>query len=489
MSTESPPSRSRRFFRSWWVRYLLLSVVFVVVVYLVNDWRWQKKWAVYETDARARGVKIYLPEYDRSAEVPDADNFATTPLWKEVFAKEGKGPRATRLKKASELGQKLSEKSKPGSRPPRKNLANWRASLALNKESAKSDASVTDAAAVLRGLEFVQPELDELRDGLKRSQCFFPKNFASISDMPYAHFSVFQSAAKLFSLRSFARLSNGDGAGALDDIRSIFGLAGKLESEPTLIAGLVELFIVSRACQTISDGMDTGRWSEDQLREIEALVAGVNLIQRHLFSMQSERTYLNSIFAEYIVNGSRQRHRPLGAPTGLHWLIERYICSRSYVLRNQLWMNSAFDEELSMWDPAKEQWNPRKRLYSANQLEASWKKYSFFHVILNGFVYESAGNRALELHAKLRMAGLACALERYSMARGSYPEKLALLVPDFVATIPHDPCDGQPFRYRLAPDGYLLYSVAINRKDDDGKLSTNDSSSDPDWRWWSPLKE
>ena len=489
MSTESPPSRSRRSFRSWWVRYLLLSVVFVVVVYLVNDWRWQKKWAAYETDARARGVKIYLPEYDRSAEVPDADNFATTPLWKEVFAKDGKGLRATRLKKASELGPKLSVKSKPGSRPPRKNLANWRASLTLNKESAKSDESVTDAAAVLRGLEFVQPELDELRDGLKRSQCFFPKNFASISDMPYAHFSIFQSAAKLFSLRSFARLSNGDGAGALDDIRSIFGLAGKLESEPTLIAGLVELSIVSTALQAISDGMDTGRWADDQLREIETLTARVNLIRRHVFAMESERSFVNSVFAKYIVDGTRYKDAPQGAPTESNWLLERYLCGRSYVRRNQLWMNSALDEELSMWDPAKEQWNPRSRSFSAVELKASWEKYNLIHAIMTWGVYENAGNRALEAHAKVRMAGIACALERYSAARGSYPEKLDLLVPDFVATIPHDPCDGQPFRYRLAPDGYLLYSVAINRKDDNGELSNQDPSAGPDWRWWSPLKE
>ena len=205
--------------------------------------------------------------------------------------------------------------------------------------------------------------------------------------------------------------------------------------------------------------------------------------------MQSERTFLNSALAKCIMDGTRYKDVPQGPMTESNWLIERYICGRSYVRRNQIWMNSAIDEELSMWDPAKAQWNPRSRNFSANELKASWEKYNFIHAIMSGPVYENAGNRALEAHAKLRMAGLACALERYSMARGSYPEKLDLLVPDFVATIPHDPCDGQPFRYRLAPDGYLLYSVATNRKDDDGKLSTDDPSADPDRRWWSPLKE
>ena len=336
MSTESPPSQTRRFFRSWWVRYLLLSVVFVVVAYFVNDWRWQRKWASYETDARARGVKIYLPEYDRSGEVPDAENFAATPLWKEVFAKDGKGPRATRLVKASQTAGTQPAKSKPGSRPPRKNLAVWRAGFALNKESTKSDASVTDAEAVLRGLEFVQPELDELRDGLKRPQCVFPQNYTSIAEMRYSHFSVLQAAAKLFSLRSLARLSNGDGTGALDDIRTMFELAGKLESEPTLIAGLVETSMVSMARQAISDGMDTGRWADDQLREIEALISRVNLIQRHVFSIESERAFVNSMLAKYIVDGTRHKDVPPGTPTEFNWLVEPpiWMSSRMTVCPN-----------------------------------------------------------------------------------------------------------------------------------------------------------
>lgn len=489
MPKEFPPSRCRRFFRLWWVRSLLLAVVFVVVAYFVNNWRWEKKWTTYENSARARGVKIYLSEYDRSAGVPDAENFAATPLWKEVFAEDGKGSRATRLRSALQLAPKSSGKPKLGPRPPRKNLATSRASLALNKDSAKSDAAVTDAAAVLRGLEFLHPELDEIRDGLKRPQCVFPQNFATISDMRYSHFSVLQAAAKVLALRSCALLASGDLDGAIEDIGTMFELAGKLESEPTLIAGLVQSSMISIARQAISDGLDDGRWTESQLREIEALVARVNLIKRHIFSMESERAFGNSMLAKYIVDGTRYKDVPPGTPTELNWLIERYICGRSYVRSNQIWINAAFDEEISMWSPMKEQWNPSSRKYSVSELKLSWERYNFVHAILSWPIYETAGEQALEGHAKLLMTGLACALERYRISRGAYPETLDLLVPDFVASIPHDPCDGKPLRYRLEPNSYLLYSVGIDRKDDGGNLSTVEFVADPDWRWWAPLKE
>lgn len=63
----------------------------------------------------------------------------------------------------------------------------------------------------------------------------------------------------------------------------------------------------------------------------------------------------------------------------------------------------------------------------------------------------------------------AIALKRYQLKHGSYPPDLASLVPEFIATVPLDPIDGKPLRYRPNGDGtYLLYSIGLNGKDDGG---------------------
>jgi hypothetical protein len=72
---------------------------------------------------------------------------------------------------------------------------------------------------------------------------------------------------------------------------------------------------------------------------------------------------------------------------------------------------------------------------------------------------------------------LAFALAAYRADHGSYPEKLADLVPKYTATVPLDAyrANKTSLQYRREADGYLLYSVGPNGKDDGGK--TRDDAS------------
>lgn len=87
---------------------------------------------------------------------------------------------------------------------------------------------------------------------------------------------------------------------------------------------------------------------------------------------------------------------------------------------------------------------------------------------------EEAVSRTFEAEATRRIVITAIALKRYHLKNGSYPSSLADLTPQFVSSVPRDPIDGKPLRYRSMPGGsFLLYSVGLNGKDDggDGSLS------------------
>ena len=74
--------------------------------------------------------------------------------------------------------------------------------------------------------------------------------------------------------------------------------------------------------------------------------------------------------------------------------------------------------------------------------------------------------------SEIDLARIACALERYRLAHGDYPESLDALEPQFIAQVPHDIINGQPLHYRLQPDGlFILYSVGWNETDDGGQVA------------------
>ena len=76
---------------------------------------------------------------------------------------------------------------------------------------------------------------------------------------------------------------------------------------------------------------------------------------------------------------------------------------------------------------------------------------------------------------------IACALERYQLAHGDYPETLDALVPRFIEAIPNDVIGGKPPHYRRSGAGtYLLYSIGWSGQESEGVSKPNDTG---DWVW------
>jgi hypothetical protein len=70
--------------------------------------------------------------------------------------------------------------------------------------------------------------------------------------------------------------------------------------------------------------------------------------------------------------------------------------------------------------------------------------------------------------ARLAAAQTGFALAVYQREHGAYPESLAALVPDLLPTIPVDPWSGKELIYRRKDDGFVIYSVGPNQRDDGG---------------------
>ncbi len=69
---------------------------------------------------------------------------------------------------------------------------------------------------------------------------------------------------------------------------------------------------------------------------------------------------------------------------------------------------------------------------------------------------------------ELRETMTAIAAERYRLANGKLAENFSDLTPAFLDSLPMDPFDSQPLRFRSDENGYALYSVGNNLADDGG---------------------
>lgn len=76
---------------------------------------------------------------------------------------------------------------------------------------------------------------------------------------------------------------------------------------------------------------------------------------------------------------------------------------------------------------------------------------------------------------------LGFALAAYRADRGAYPDRLSELAPRYVAEVPTDIfANDAPLHYKRQGNGYLLYSVGINGRDDGGR-GYDDRKNGEDW--------
>jgi hypothetical protein len=102
--------------------------------------------------------------------------------------------------------------------------------------------------------------------------------------------------------------------------------------------------------------------------------------------------------------------------------------------------------------------------------------------------------RSVFAQSSVDLARVACALERYRLVHGEFPETLDALAPQFIEKLPHDVINGQPLHYRRTNGGqFILYSVGWNEKDDGGVVEIRGSDGwvdieKGDWVWRYPSK-
>jgi hypothetical protein len=77
------------------------------------------------------------------------------------------------------------------------------------------------------------------------------------------------------------------------------------------------------------------------------------------------------------------------------------------------------------------------------------------------------------------MANTLFALAAYRADHHEYPAELSRLRPEYLKSLPEDPFGDGPLRYKRRADGFVLYSVGYNGKDDAARNWIADCGVEP----------
>ena len=489
----------------------------VALFYAEENWRGRRQWERFRAEWEARGVKFGLAELMPSP-VPDDQNLALHPLFQPIFDYTSRTD-GTRIWHDTNGMQRLSKlvtlppehwHSRPGWRglPPANSTAqnrtngveladftHWQKFYRLDTNFAASPPAPTPAREVLRYLARHEPVIALLDEALARPHCRFPLKVSDESPgLPLPHLPELRKITSLLALRATARLEAGQPDDALRDVERAWRLCDALETEPILISQLVQIAMQSTTVGTVAHGTAGHRWEERHLRRLDELLRGPNKLRNWEFGIRSEAALMAQELAklerdrdyaektgERIVEAEWQPGDPrLGvrlaiglwaisiAPQG--WFYQSLARDATALLGGQPASFVEVERRRVSW-PLHPSIPPRIWFDSIWPLQGSHDRS------------RTTAAKCVRLQTSIDHARLAGALERHWLRHRAYPEQLDALVPEFLGRIPHDLFDGRPTRYRReGAQGFVLWSIGFDGRDDNAAPLGNDESGDLVWR-------
>ncbi len=462
-------------------------------------WSGERDWKRAEAELRSKGEKLTFAEL-----VPpmpsDSENFFADPLWagySDLVRTNCRGCDGTEhqvlvtripadqqpitlwrkvalsSQESAELGR-IRGKSVSSEKPDRvAAYGDLRSQLRSEKSAERKKELAALTRQILSPADEVLARTTELS---KRPQAQFPLRYdlieqeGSIPDLVLGGGVVLQ-LSQILDMRAGCELLLGKNVKAADDVETLLRLSSIQKNEPLLISLLVRVSVTTVALKVLDQGLADHVWTSDQLALYQSLLEKIDLPKNLLFALRGER-----IFFRESLKGQKQ-FRSI-----TWWLLNKDVAYHALLQQRALEkMEGAL--QAAGWNSASA--HPFKDEQAALE-NAPFSRLMYMLVTIAIPALDGATEKAAVGQTQVNQTLIACALERYRIAHGSYPASLDVLVPEYLAKLPNSPITGKPMNYSLNADGtFLLWSPGWNLKSLGGK--PGEAKGDGDIVWGKPL--
>jgi hypothetical protein len=289
-------------------------------------------------------------------------------------------------------------------------------------------------------------------------------------------------AVRLWGLESLHMADKGDVTVAVDRLRVGLRFAPRIAEEGTLIAFLIALADAKTCLLSMDRSLSGHKIGEESLRTVlgdldDGQIERWKALLRN--AIRGERVMFMDVNLPFSARVLQQ------AVGGKSWTERLYFWLIRPLLKRDLRQNLPAYAELEAkaalpYYQTRDFWKP----YNDRRKDLPW------YAIVSKIVIpemESAFMKVATFDAMVltARAGLACRI--YKSRSGRYPETLEALIPDFLKKVPTDPFTGKPLVYRRDGEGFIVYSLGSNLKDDGGRstymITQLVMDKDDDWTW------
>jgi len=451
--------------------------VLVAIFYAEEDWRGKRAWEKCKRELEAKGEVLdwnaYIPP-----PVPDDQNFFKAPKMAAWFVKLPAMPNRWLSTNDFNESEAFSKRF----------YSNTNTTATITTEPAARD--------YLAWSDQFQPDFDLMREALKRPYARMDGDYSIPYQMPIPNFVNVRNVAQVLAQRAKCDLLLGQPDKALQELTLLHDMCRLLEAAPTgkpmtLVAAMINVAVIGLYVDTLATGLQSHAWQEPQLAVLQEQLKEINLTPFVFGALQEEPASLCRTAQTAWI----PKIFDLTSPT--KWterirLWRWWIWPRGWTYQNMVNVAMLGQKPLEGFDLAHDTVAPRKFEEASREVDKFLRHKSPYKLLAAIAIPNSTKAEQTTAHNQTMVneAQIVCALERYRLAHGEYPETLGPLSPQFIEKIPHDIIGGKPLIYRSTADGkFLLYSIGWNETDDGGLQVTPQTQNGAidftkgDWVW------
>ena len=493
----------------------------IASLYAWVNWSGARQLRNVEAMLKAEGETLDFRE-TMNEPVPEAENFCAIPLLKDLALvvdndpdKGAPGQNRKRLQAMKlpmvKYGEFLPRRANAavGIRTDLKGWADY-----LRKDgSYKMPADSGDAARdVLAALDKHDAIIQELAAGISRAKAQLTPEWKKrelpelLLSLQYPEYSTILDVARSLSLRVAASTRTGDAAKAHQAALLLARFNQACLNEPCLIGLLLGATETTMLHSGIWELCSANLGTVEDFVRLEGVLKSFDI---HRFALRAFRSEMAAGVnaAQYCKrkpeNIRRMSNNGASDDGVFSHIPERLIPSGFFDISAAVIAEHEFKYLVK---PLREQgWQAAYQTsqeFEKQMVEikrAAGAKPSYILLMLMAPALNSFISHLIYTDALVNQSIIACALERYRIEKGSYPDSLDAVRLADGKPLPLDPIHEKPMGYRNTADGkYALWSVGFDGKDDGGKRTLNEKKPENtqfhktdyvgDWVWDFPAE-
>ncbi len=315
-------------------------------------------------------------------------------------------------------------------------------------------------------LEANRHALELLKAGSSIDACRFDFRLRRGSSH-FEHFSDFPLLAKLQSLQTHSFLEKGKPEQAASSVIASLRLVRIFDDQAIITLRLAALSILQRAANDTAALLGSADVSKRSARRLATMLRGHERPDEICKVLKHERAFQIYLWGPHESVPTRKEIRRGPVPSSRR--SSRFF---SNPFRNQLLTGKLRYYRRSL-AACEKPWPDRVSALRSVEPDTGKRQGGFRWLgalAIRTVLPQLAEDEGATL-AELRAARTAIFVDRYRQTHGEYPNALATAIPEAWDGVPIDPFSGEPLLYRSFSDGFVVYSVGSNQKDDGGALT------------------